>query len=108
MRRILKRLQVPLPHEAGYDAAGNPFSNEEFFKICEDYDVPHDPMKYRDEKLFGTHQNEGWSDYINQDSMARWIIEKSQGFTDVGLLRISESIRAYALFNLKSTSLCKI
>ena len=28
--------------------------------------------------------------------MTRWIIEKSQGFTDVGLLRISESIRAYA------------
>ena len=28
--------------------------------------------------------------------MTGWIIEKSQGFTDVGLLRISESIRAYA------------
>ena len=28
--------------------------------------------------------------------MTRWIIEKSDGFTDVGLLRISESVRAYA------------
>ena len=28
--------------------------------------------------------------------MTRWIIETSVGFTDVGLLRISESIRAYA------------
>ena len=28
--------------------------------------------------------------------MTWWIIEKSVGFTDVGLLRISESIRAYA------------
>ena len=27
--------------------------------------------------------------------MTRWIIEKSKGFTDVGLLRISESVRAY-------------
>ena len=27
--------------------------------------------------------------------MTHWIIEKSQGFTDVGLLRISESVRAY-------------
>ena len=27
--------------------------------------------------------------------MTRWITEKSQGFTDVGLLRISESVRAY-------------
>ena len=28
--------------------------------------------------------------------MTRWMIEKSQGFTNVLLLRISESIRAYA------------
>ena len=53
-------------------------------------------MKYRDEKFFGTHQHGGWSDYINPDSMTWWIIEKSQGFTNVGLLKISESVRAYA------------
>ena len=35
-------------------------------------------------------------DYLCPDSMKRWIIEKSVGFTDVGLLRISESVRAYA------------
>ena len=34
--------------------------------------------------------------------MTCWIIEKSQGFTDVGLLRISESIRAYAYLILSS------
>ena len=28
--------------------------------------------------------------------MTRWIIEKLVGFTDVGLLRISENVRAYA------------
>ena len=39
----------------------------------------------------------GWPDnYIGPDLMTCWIIEKSQGFTNVGLLRISESIRAYA------------
>ena len=26
MRRILKRLQVPLPHEAGFNAADNPYA----------------------------------------------------------------------------------
>ena len=36
------------------------------------------------------------NDYIGPDSMTRSIIEKSQGFSDVGLLRISESVRAYA------------
>ena len=52
VRRILKRLQVSLQHEAGFDAADSPYTNEEFFKICEDYEVTHDPMKYRDEKLY--------------------------------------------------------
>ena len=41
-------------------------------------------------------------DYIGPDSMTRWIIEKSQGFTDVQLLRISESIRAYMYLVLSS------
>ena len=95
--RILKRLQVPLPHEAGFNAADNLYTNEEFFKICGDYQVSHDPMKYRDEKFYWTYQHGvGWSDdYIGPDSMTHWIIEKSQDCIDVGLYRISESVRAY-------------
>ena len=34
--------------------------------------------------------------------MTRWIIEKSDGFTDVGLYRILESVRAYAYLILSS------
>ena len=34
--------------------------------------------------------------------MTQWIIEKFQGFTDIGLLRISESVRAYAYLILSS------
>ena len=59
--------------------------------------VPNDPMKYRDEKFYWTYQRGvHWpDDYIGLESMTLWIIEKSVGFTDVGLLRISESVRAY-------------
>ena len=61
-------------------------------------------MKYRDEKFYWSHQHGvRWpDDYIGPDSMTRWIIEGSVGFTDVGLLRISESIRAYAYLILSS------
>ena len=52
VRRILKRLQVPLSHEADLKASDNPYTNEELFKICEEYNVPHDPMRYRDEKFY--------------------------------------------------------
>ena len=104
MRRILKKLQVPLPHETGFNAADDFYTESEFLKICEDYGVPNDPMRYRDEKFYWTYQRGiGWpDDYIGPDSMTRWIIEKSVGFTDVGLLRISESIRAYAYLILSS------
>ena len=49
-------------------------------------------MKYQDKKFYWSYQcGVHWpDDYISPDSMTRWIIEKSVGFTDVGLLRISE------------------
>ena len=39
VRRVLKRLQVPLPHETSFNATDNPYNESEFFKICEDYRV---------------------------------------------------------------------
>ena len=104
MRRVLKRLQVPLPHKTGFNMADNPYTESEFFKICEDYGVSNNPMRYRDEKFYWTCQRSvGWpDDHIGLDSMTRWIIEKSVAFTDIGLLRISESVRAYAYLILSS------
>ena len=104
VRRVLKKLRVPLPHKASFNATDNPYTSSEFFKICEDYGVPNDPVKYRDEKFYWTYQHGvGWpNDYIGPDSMTRWILEKSEGFTDVGLLSISESVRAYAYLILSS------
>ena len=66
--------------------------------------VPNDPMKYRDEKFCWSYQHGvHWpDDYIGPNSMTWWIIEGSVGFTDVGLLRISESVRAYAYLILSS------
>ena len=61
-------------------------------------------MKCRDEKFYWTYQHGvRWpNDYIGPDSMTQWIIETSDGFTDVGVYRISESIRAYAYLMLSS------
>ena len=104
VRRILKKLQVPLPHETGFNAADNPYTESERFKICEDHGFLNDPMRYRDEKFYWTYQcGIGWpDDYIGPASMTQWIIETSVGFTDVGLLRISESVRAYAYLIVSS------
>ena len=53
MRRVLKKLQVPLPHETGFKAADNPYTESEFLKICEDYRVPNDPMNTRMKNFIG-------------------------------------------------------
>ena len=93
-----------MPQETSFNAADNPYTESEFLKICEDYGVPNDPMRYRDKKFYWTYQHGvSWpDDYIGPDSMTRWIIEKSVGFTDIGLLRISESVIAYAYLILSS------
>ena len=61
-------------------------------------------MRYWDEKFYWTYQlSVCWrDDYISPDSMTQWILEKSDGFTDVGLYKISESVRAYAYLILNS------
>ena len=104
VRQVLKRLQIILPHETSFNAADNPYTESEFLKICEDYGVPNDPMRYKDEKFYWTYQHDvHWpNDYIGSDSMTWWIIEKSVGFTDLGLLRILENVRAYAYLILSS------
>ena len=101
VRRVLKRLQFPLPHASSFDVSDNPYTSPEFFKICDDNRVPNDPMRYREEKFY--QRSVCWpDDYIGPDLMTWLIIEKSVGFTDVGLLRISESVRAYAYLILSS------
>ena len=89
-----------------FNAADNPYTSLEFLKICEDYRVPNDPMRYRNEKFYWTYQcGIHWpDDYIGPDSTTRWILEKSDGFTDVGLYKISENVRvrAYAYLILSS------
>ena len=93
-----------MPHGPGFNAADNPYTESEFLKICEDYRVPNDPMRYRNEKFYWSYQRGvHWpDDYIGPDSMTRWTIEASDGFTDVGLYKISESVRAYAYLILSS------
>ena len=51
-------------------------------------------MKYWDKKFYWTYQRDvGWpDDYLGPDSMTHWIIEKSVGFTDVGLLRFRKAL----------------
>ena len=67
VRQVLERSQVLLPHETGFNADDNPYTESEFLKICENYRVPNDPMKYWDEQIYWIYQHGAhWpDDYID-------------------------------------------
>ena len=102
IRRILKILEIPLHNENSFNQYNNPYNHEKFIGICSEYGVSNDLMKWRNQKYFSTWQSRGWEtgkpgmSYINESSFSRWIIEKSNGVTKVGLEKLPESVRDYA------------
>ena len=108
IRRILKILEIPLPYENSFNQYNNPYNHEKFIGICSEYGVSNNLTKWRNQKYFSTWQSRAWEtgkpgmSYINENSFSRWIIEKSDGLTTLGLQKISESVRDYAYLILTS------
>ena len=108
IRRILKILEIPLPYENSFNQYYNPYNHEKVIGICSEYGVSNDLTKWRNQKYFSTWQSRAWEtgkpsmSYINENSFSRWIIEKSDGLTTLGLQKLSESARDYAYLILTS------
>ena len=108
IRRILKILEIPLPYENSFNQYNNPYSHEKFIGICSEYGVSNDLTKWRNQKYFSTWQSRAWEtgkpgmSYINENSFFRWIIEKLDGFTTLGLQKLSETVRDYTYLTLTS------
>ena len=108
IRRILKILEIPLPYENSFNQYNNPYNHKKFIGICSEYGVSNNLTKWRNQKYFSTWQSRAWEtnkpgmSYINENSFSRWIIEKSDGLTMLGLQKLSESVRDYAYLILTS------
>ena len=108
IRRILKILEIPLPYENSFNQYNNPYNHEKFIGICSEYGVSNNLTKWRNQKYFSTWQSRAWEtnkpgmSYINENSFSRWIIEKSDGLTTLGIQKLSESVRDYAYLILTS------
>ena len=108
IRRILKILEIPLPYENSFNQYNNPYNHEKFIGICSEYGVSNNLTKWRNQKYFSTWQSRAWEtgkpgmSYINENSWSRWIIEKSEGLTTLGIQKLSESVRDYAYLILTS------
>ena len=101
IRRILKILEIPLPYENSFNQYNNPYNHEKFIGICSEYGVSNDLTKWRNQKYFSMWQSRAWEtgrssmSYIDEGSFSRWIIEKSDCLTTLGLQKLSESVRDY-------------
>ena len=108
IRRILKILEIPLPYENSFNQYNNPYNHEKFTGICSEYGVSNNLTKWRNQKYFSTWQSRAWEtgkpgmSYINENSFSRWIIEKSDGLTTLGIQKLSGSVRDYAYLILTS------
>ena len=108
IRRILKILEIPLLYENSFNQFNNPYNHEKYIHICSEYGVSNDLTKWRNQKYFSTWQSRAWEtgkagmSYLNENSWSRWIIEKSDGLTTLGLQKISETVRDYAYLILTS------
>ena len=108
IRRILKILEIPLPYENSFNRYNNPYNHEKFIGICSEHGVSNDLTKWRNQKYFSTLKSRAWEtgklgmSYINENSFSRWIIEKSDGLTTLGLQKLSETVRDYAYLILTS------
>ena len=108
IRRILKIPEIPLPYENSFNRYNNPYNYEKFIGICSEYGVSNDLAKWRNQKYFSTWQSKAWEtgipgmSYINENSFSRWIIEKLDGLTTLGLQTLSETVRDYAYLILMS------
>ena len=108
IRRILKILEIPLPYENSFNQYNNPYNHEKFIGICSEYGVSNNLTKWRNQKYFSTWQSRAWEtnkpgmSYINENSFSRWIIEKLEGLTTLGIQKLSESVRDYAYLILTS------
>ena len=108
IRRILKILEIPLPYENSFNQYNNPYNHEMFIKICGEYGVSNDLKKCPNQKYFSTWQSRAWEmgkpgmSYINKNSFSRWLIEKSEGLTTLGLQKLFESVRDYTYLILTS------
>ena len=77
-------------------------------EIYSEYGVSNDLTKWRNQKYFSTWQSRAWEtgkpgmSYINENSFSRWIIEKSDGLTTLGIQKLSGTVLDYAYLILMS------
>ena len=96
IRKILEELRVAVPFQSGFDKYNNRYDETRYNRLVAEYNLSTiDQSIWRNQYIFSSYQGSKLA-YLDQNSWSRWIIEKSQGLTRIGINKLSESVRAYA------------
>jgi len=108
--KILNELEVALPDEQRFQKLNNAFNMDAFHSITSRYGLSSDETVWKNQYFFSSYQSQrklygtpGLA-YFDENSWSRWIIEKSDGLTRIGIEKLSQSVRYYAYLILESQS----
>ena len=108
IRKILNELEVALPGERRFKKLNNQWSTEAFHSITSQYGLSSDETAWKNQYFFTSYQSQR-RDFetpgvalFDENSWSRWIIEKSDGLTRIGIEKLSQSVRYYAYLILES------
>ena len=102
VRRILSRIRVPTPSQEGFDKYKNAFSLEEVRRVGNEYGCGTENLSiYRNQYYFDQSGSGSHISYAD-NNWSRWIMNSSCGFTEHGIEKIGDSIRAYVYLVLSS------
>ena len=133
--RIIKELQSPIPTDASFCYYKNQYDKAAYQKLCTEFNVSPN-TDWRQKLEYGCQGLGQWSTYFKPDGTYRhqhedkgpffspldaithgrdisnawttFILDKSNGFTHAGLVRINESIRIFVLSLLGAQSQTRV
>ena len=113
VRRILKRLDIPLPHTKTFSKYSNPYDWSAYQAICNEYGVNPSNLWLTGDWMY-TNNNANFFENGNTTTKSttkppsgdysRWIIPTSNGLTYKALNLLSDSVRGYVYLLLSSQS----
>ena len=113
VRRILKRLDIPLPHTKTFSKYSNPYDWSAYYAICNEYGVNPNNLWLTGDWMY-TNNNANFFDNGNtttksttkppSSDYSRWIMPTSNGLTYKALNLLSDSVRGYVYLLLSAQS----
>ena len=102
--KVLNTLGVKLPYIDEFNLFKSQYNFKSYRKLCNEFDVhPSTDWGYKyNERRFIQDGKTGH--YVMANAAMGWIQDHSRGLTQIGVQKLSESVRAYVFLTLSSQS----